>query len=407
MEHVARARDARGTDRIIAVSGASGVGKTSLLAAGLIPALQRSEPRTETVQMVTLGTDPVNDLAEVLATTRALRDAATVRAREPLEHRDAKEYLVIIDQFERFFAAPIDRDTRETVLASVRCLADIAVVLISLRTNCISNCTDHPILIDTIKHRGYLLETMKSDELRAAASGLAHQCGIGVETGLEEVLLAAIEGIRSDTGRLGHEPGELAVLSQTMKMMWPQRENARFTVGSYRRIGGVEGAVHAAAHDVWNCLSQSQRSTARRILLGLVSVRSDADDARRRLSGDELRRLVGREPGAQAVLDALIDGRIVTMDWDETYLSHDLILTWEPLADWLYIHRPVLLVQRRTAVDASEWNTADRHSSLLYRGRRLATAMKHIDTNDDVVTEFLHESIQSEKRERTASAATP
>lgn len=382
---VTGAATASGAVRIIALTGASGVGKTSLLEAGLVPALEARKPRGWTVQTIVLGADPLQSLLPLLGDRIERRGMMS-------ESRSDSNRLIIIDQFERLFAQGLDRDTTELVLAQIRRLAANAVVLISLRTCRIAECGEYPLLVDTLRHRAYTLPPMTSSGLRTVITDAARRQGITVEAGLEEVLLAAIGGIRGDGGRLGHEPGELAMVARTLAAMWPYRSGTRFTIDGYRRIGGIEGVAHTAADELWNAFSPAQRRIARRILLGLVAVRGDADDTRRRASHDDLRRLLGGEPTAPAVLDALINARLVIMERGTAYLGHDLLLTWPRLAEWTERERPALLIRGQTAADASEWLAMERDPSLLYRGMRLAIALQHIDPTDDVVSEFLRES---------------
>ncbi|WP_433204978.1 hypothetical protein ACQP1G_17115 [Nocardia sp. CA-107356] len=391
---VLEAETASRSKRIVALTGASGVGKTSLLQAGLVPALESRQPRSWVTHSVVLGTNPVESLKDLLDHV----ECVGIAVRKTADIEDAgspRPHLVIIDQFERVFSENLDHDAREVFLAMMERLTERAVVLISLRVGQIAACTDHSILVDAVGHRGYLLEPMNSNELRAVINS-AHRDGIPVAAGVEEVLLAAISGARADRSRLAHEPGELSMLSRTLKILWRERAGSRLTVAGYRRIGGVAGVVDASTDAMWDRLEPNERVIARRILLGLVSVHGDTDDARRRLSYDELRRLAGNA-SELAVLDKLVDARMMTIDAGEAYLSHELLLTWTRLADWLDNERPTLLVRGKTAADCSEWIATNRDPSLLYRGLRLANAMNYIDDACEVVVEFLRKSSIAEQ----------
>ncbi|WP_433204940.1 hypothetical protein ACQP1G_17025 [Nocardia sp. CA-107356] len=381
--------------RVVALMGASGVGKTSLLQAGLAPEL---ESRERVVHSMVLGANPLASVEDVLNHLEFVCDALCKTA--DIENAGSpRPHLVIIDQFERIFSTDVWLTAGDSFMTMIERLAEYAVVLISLRAGDSAACADHPILVDVIEHRMYLLEPMNHHELRAVTIS-ANRDGIQVEAGLEEVLLTAISGVREDGGRRGHEPAALSILSRTLKAMYPKRMTSRLTVAGYKRIGGIVGIIHDMADELWAQLDLDERATAKRILLNLVSVHTCVDDTRRRVPGEYLRRVAGSGSLGRVVLDKLIDARIVTVDVNDAYLGHDLLLGWKPLADWLEGERSALLVRGRTAADSSEWIAADRHPSLLYRGLRLATAMNFLDDADEVVVEFLRESSMAEQSER-------
>ncbi|MFQ6397844.1 ATP-binding protein [Nocardia sp. KC 131] len=378
---VGNAAVGKGPERLVALTGAARVGKSSLLQAGLVPVL---EARSWTVQTVVFGIDPVRPLAEALG---------RLESADPL---DGGSRLLVIDQFERFFSARMDDDARKVLLTLIERLTAVSVVLISLRSSCLASCSDYPLLGDMAEHRGYLLEAMRSDDLRTVVTEPARRHGIKVEAGLEELLLAAIGRVRGDGARIRSEPGELLILSRALHAMWGQREGVRLTVSGYRKAGGVEGVVHTAATNMWDRFTSPERAIARRVLLALVSVRGDAADTRRRVPHRELARLAGSEPIGVTVLDTLVDEGMIIVGVDDAHLSHDLILTWPPLAEWVDRERPAMLVRLRTAADAAEWLAAQRHPSLLYRGMRLSTAMNYLDSSDPAVLDFLEASSTEE-----------
>ncbi|MFD9549752.1 ATP-binding protein [Nocardia salmonicida] len=330
------AANAAGAGRIVILTGATGVGKSSLLAAGLTPALEELGPWS--VRTVVADVDPAPALHAVLSDLESGHDAA----HHVLDHARA-ETVVVIDQFERVLTDP---DTGPaTAMALLRRLVEFAVVLISVRSPQLTDCASSTFLHEATQNRTYSLAPMRADELRTVVTELERSHGTKVEAGLADVVTAEIGGIRNDTTRLGHEPAELAILSQTLRAMSEQSAVARFSIDGYRRINGVRGVVHTMADKFWDQLPDDRRTIAQRILLGLVAVRDDIDDTRRRVSFAELRRTLGPDPAATAVLRALVDSRLISMDRDTAYLGHDLLLTWRRLTDWIEAERPVLLAR--------------------------------------------------------------
>ncbi|MFI6776106.1 ATP-binding protein [Nocardia sp. NPDC050412] len=329
-----------GPNRLVGLVGAAGIGKTSLLQAGLGPALESSPARGWTVLSVCLGSDPVGSVTDEIS-----RCSTLGRADAPASDADSStddQRLLIIDGFEVFSSRLLEDETRESFLRLLVTLTDVAVVLISLRPDCIAACGNYPVLADMLAHRSYVLEPMDSDELRSVISEPPSRMGVKVESGLEEVLLTIILGSRVHRSRGGHQNSNLAITSMTMDAMWPEREGMRLTIASFRRIGGIEGALHRVADAAWSDLSAAQQRCAKRLILNLVSIRADADDTRRRVHRDQLQQILGGTAAAADALEKLLRARLITVAEDEVYLSHDLLLTWPPLTVWLEYERPAL-----------------------------------------------------------------
>ena len=344
-EHLVRlvngAANAVGAGRIVILTGATGVGKSSLLAARLTPALEELGPWS--VRTVVADADPTPVIRAILSDLENGHGAA----HHALD-RARTETVVVIDQFERVLTDP---DTGPgTATALLRQLTEFAVVLISVRSPQLTDCTSNTFLHEAAQHRTYSLTPMRADELRAVVTELERSRGIKVEVGLADVVTAEIGGVRNDTTRLGHEPAELAILSHTLRAMSAQSAVARFSIDGYRQINGVRGVVHAMADNFWDQLPDDRRTIAQRTLLSLVAVRDDIDDTRRRVSFAEMRRTMGPDPAATAVLGALVDSRLISMDRYTAYLGHDLLLTWPRLTDWIEAERPVLLARGHATV---------------------------------------------------------
>ncbi|MGV9721998.1 nSTAND1 domain-containing NTPase [Nocardia beijingensis] len=335
------ATNATGSERLVALIGATGAGKTSLLEAGLAPALRSSGTWRWSVLTTQFGDDPVGSLEAVTARSVQLHREA---AEHPAGDRSARQ-LVIIDGFEIFTSPRLARETQLAVLRLLLSLTEVAVVMLSLRADGAAGCREFPVLADTLACRGYQLGALDLDELRTVITEPARRHGIKIEPGVEELLLTAIVG--SITARRRRGPGEgsaLSILSVTMHAIWSEREPTRLTVASYRRVGGVEGVLHRAADTVWEELSVTERPHAKRIILALISVRRDADETRRRVPHAELHDIIGESSVRAAVLDKLVQSRLVTIAADHACLSHDLILTWPRLTEWLDAELPAVAI---------------------------------------------------------------
>lgn len=435
---------------LLAVVGASGSGKSSLLRAGLIPALQsgstgRPDSGMWPVTLLTPGTRPVRELAAQLA---ALTDddpgrLESVLLAEPadcagLARRAARwdagnnrgdtadtgeGFLVlVVDQFEETFTACHDEGERLAFIAALSaaagCDADgsraacdtgpAALVVVGLRADFYPHALRYPALATMLQNRQVVVGPMASAELRSAIVGPANQAALDIEEGLVELLirdLAPAAG-RSLAGA-AHDPGALPMLSYALLATWDRSRGGTLTVASYRDSGGIRGAVAAAAERVYNeQLNVAQQELARQIFIRLVHVADDTGDTRRRVPRSEL-------PGhrdVQLVLDAFIDERLITADTDDVEIAHEaLLLAWPRLREWVNSDRAGVRVHRQLTAAAETWRDSGRDVSALYVGGRLAAAEEwadqagHANVLNELEREFLGTSTAHKLAEGTAA----
>ncbi|UFS96149.1 hypothetical protein [Nocardia huaxiensis] len=348
--------------RIVAVVGASGAGKSSLLAAGLAPSLTDWN-----VTAFTPGTHPVTALRA--ATENPGAGSGVVPA-----------HLLLIDQFEELFTTCDSEPERAEFLTALHDCATRAeqpvTVVLAVRADFYGHCLSSPVLQDTLEHRSYLLGPMRMDELAQAISGPARAAGLELETGLEELVITELCGAEAAHDHRGYDPGALPLLSHVMAATWQHREGRRLTVSGYRKAGGVVGSVAETAENAWNELTPPQQEAAHDILLALVAVGQDSRDTRRPGNRAELLRRAATVEDATAALELLSAARLVSLDADAVTLTHEIVLSsWPRLRGWIDSDRVGYLVRQRTETDAVEWNSKDREPSLLYSGARLQQAL--------------------------------
>ncbi|MBL1075077.1 hypothetical protein JK358_11800 [Nocardia sp. 2] len=381
-------RDATG---IVAVVGASGAGKSSLLAAGLVPAL----PDWEVVSL-TPGPHPLETLLHA-ATPAETEEPVAADDQPGAEHSiddaarggnlaprpDRPRRLLVVDQFEELFTLCTDESERERILDTLHTCAtrtvDPLAVVIALRADFYAHCLDYPVLQDALERRAFLLGPMRLDELAQAVSGPARAAGLELEPGLEELVITELCGVGDHRDRRSYDPGALPLLSHVMAATWQHREGRRLTINGYRKAGGVTGSVTETAESAWSELSSTQQAAAREILLGLVTVSQDAQDTRRFAHRSDLLTRAAHEEDAAAALELLSRTRLVTLDAESVTLTHEIVLTaWPRLRAWIDEDRVGYLVRQRLAADAAEWAAQERDSALLYRGSRLQNTLDHV-----------------------------
>ncbi|MEW2359772.1 hypothetical protein [Spirillospora sp. NPDC029432] len=383
LDRLAPRLDGRGT--VLLVSGASGVGKSSLLRAGLIPALEKGAPPLKGSEdwprlLVTPGSDPLRALAEAWTGTFG-GDPGETR-RRLLDDPDgaftgAGRLILVVDQFEELFTLVTDEAVRQAYVRALHALATgpaAAGVIIGLRADYWDRCAAYPRFARAIQDGQVIVEPMDEDDLRLAITGPAAVAGLEIEPGLVETIL---DELRAGRGGDRYEAGALPLLSQALRSTWDRREDGRLTVRGYEESGGVRDAVRRTADDVLETLAPDDRKTALRIFRRMTLVTSGGRLARRRVALRELHAAASAATEEhRAAVDALVSAfaarRLLTLHEDTAEISHDALLTsWPRLRQWI---EPDLTAQRvydQLIGDAEAWSEQYRDPDMLYRGARL------------------------------------
>ncbi|MFC9873641.1 hypothetical protein ACFVJR_13710 [Nocardia salmonicida] len=361
----------RATTGIVVLIGASGAGKSSLLAAGLRPTIDLP------AATMTPGATPTTGLAATL--TDDLR-------------------VLIVDQFEELFTLCQDEAERAAFLSALADLPDALTVVLALRADFYEQCLHHPILRNSLQHNNYLLGAMSMDEVSHAITGPAAAAGLTLEPGLEELVLTELRGLGGHLSADGYDPGALPLLSHVMAATWQQREGRKLTVAGYRKAGGVAGSVAETAELAWSELTPGQQAAAQELLGSLVTVGQDGRDTRRTVDRAELLGRSDDPDNSAEALEVLAASRLIALDAGSVQFSHEIVLTaWPRLRGWIDTDRVGHLVRQRLEHDATEWEAAKHDSALLYRGTRLDNANEHTGRTpiSPRVRSFLHASRRS------------
>jgi WD40 repeat protein len=436
VRHLAQRNE--GTGPLI-VAAPSGAGKSSLLRAGLIPAVERGMlpgsrgwPRL----LFTPTAQPINELAAHVAAhagvePQALADELTAdptRLAEVL-HRELEtrprshptqtaKALIVVDQFEEIFTLCPEESQRRGFIRAL-CAATtrtgnqsppVALAVLGLRADFYGRCAAYPELVEALRHGQVLLGAMRAAELRDAIEKPARAVGIDIESGLVEVMLADLgaDADPKETDGHSYEPGALPLLSHALFATWRQREGQRLTLDSYRLAGGINGGIAATAEHAYGLLSPDEQRVARQLLLRMVQIGDGTDDTRRPL---ELARLADESTDSATtatVLDALTSARLIILDEKVVQITHEALLrAWPQMRAWIDGDRAKLLAHQRLADAAHAWDAEGRHPAGLHRGPRLSAVREWIDTDDPdlspVVRDFLVSSIEAERDEQRAA----
>ncbi len=406
---------------VLLVTAPSGAGKSSLLRAGLLPALARgalpvSGSRDWPVVVITPGEHPLEKLpAEVARVTgtpqRLLAEAlhegaeafavAVAAAADGFRSAEAAKgegtaaaegdsdigrtrtaaLVLVVDQFEETFTLCRSEHERtafvDTLLAltAARPHAGLpyALVVLGVRADFYDRCLAYPGLRAALQRGHVALGPMTEAQLRETITGPARRAGLEMEPGLVEILVrdaGVSPGTTADPGAA--RAGVLPLLSHALLSTWQHRQNGVLTVSGYQLTGGISGAVATTAERAFASLPPDRQVLARQLLLRLVCIGEEHDTSRRTLRENLLGSGPERET-ARAVLEVFTRARILTAETDHIELAHEILLrAWPRLRQWLDEDRAALRARQLLTETASMWEREGRDESLLYRGARLA-----------------------------------
>ncbi|HEX6131314.1 MAG TPA: AAA family ATPase, partial [Actinomycetota bacterium] len=371
--------------RFLAVVGPSGSGKSSVVRAGLVPAilagavgvLDRCVIATmhpgvhpieelESALLAVASQRPPNLLHQLESGPRGLLDVAAAVAPP-----DA-EILLVVDQFEEAFTLTRREEERELFLEALRVAAadpsSRLRVVVTLRADHFDRPLAHPRFAELLGARHVTVPPLTADEMEQAIRLPAEGVGARPDPGL-------VAAIVSD---VANQPGALPLVQHALTEIFQRRVDGRLTLEAYAEIGGVGGALSATADRLVDDIAPGRRELVRQIFLRLVTLGEGRPDTRRRVARSELTMLDADPEPIEAILDAFGRHRLLTFDREPATreptveIAHEALLTgWARLRGWIDAAREDLRRERRLARAAAEWHAAGRDPSFLMSGARL------------------------------------
>nr|WSX19423.1 hypothetical protein OG690_06100 [Streptomyces tubercidicus] len=398
----------------LAVAAPSGAGKSSLLRAGLLPALARGAlPVAGSARwpcaVLTPTAHPLDALAPCLVRVAGVspQRAAEVLADGPEacvamlraalleetggEYGTRRRWVVVVDQLEELFTVCTSKEEADAFLDVLGAIAEAGpagegpagLVVFGLRSDFYTQCADQPRLRATLQDSPVVVGPMSEAEVREAILFPARVVGLEVEPGLVEVLLrdlgaharaaatGAPDGPRESGG---YEAGRLPLLAHALRATWRQRHAHVLTVEGYRATGGIAHAIATTADSVYACMDPPGRRATRALLLRLVKIGSGVEDTRRRLPYTDL---AGHGDSAvpAAIIESFTQARLLTRERDSVEITHEVLLrAWPRLRHWIEDDRADNLIRQELEEAAADWEHAGRDAGMLYRGSRLQAA---------------------------------
>ncbi len=418
----------------LAIIGASGSGKSSVVRAGVVPALKGKRPLPEGTVLpegcrqwqslvITPKAAPLEELthaltrdlvttAEQIAIQKELVadfDSLHLHLRKFLERQDRSHLLLVVDQFEALFQVQSEPERQAFIgnlLSAVARPNPYLHLILTLRADFYHHCAQYDGLRQALASQQQYIGEMSRKELCQAIELPAQRSGLTFEPGLVELVLRDVGAVEGQAP----EPGALPLLSHALLKTWQRREANVLTLAGYMAAGGVRGAIAKTAESIYEELTPVQQTIARNIFLRLTELGEGTLDTRRRAA---LAELVPQGEGADAVttvLKKLADhkARLVTIDEDAVEVAHEaLIREWPRLRDWLDEDREDLRLHRDLTEKAQEWLKLGRDRGALYRGARLVKvrdwSARHPNQLNKLESEFVEisqETEMAEQRER-------
>lgn len=424
----------------VAVVGPSGSGKSSLVFAGLLPAL-RKQRQTTMWDVVSFrpGASPLRSLATAFGSvpedagpavidTYLEKEAAAYRASDAdvltriVEDRlnaapeKPDRLLIYVDQWEELYAmAPAKEDQARhkqhagdvekfislLVKATSNRRSCVAVVL-TVRADFYSPLIRNTLVSAFLPRQQVNIPPMEEDNVRSA-----------IEKPAEKARLVfappkLVDQILNDVGR---EEGRLPLLQFALKETWARRDGDRLTATAYMEVGGVAGAIEKAAESAYLALSPAERDAARRLFLRLVTTgEGQGDTCARSAMPDDPQQLDIIQLFSNARTRLLVTGYETLQGTTGTdvratvEVAHEaLIRRWPTLRAWVEENRDRLRTRAAILGAKAEWEAAGRKEGFLLpsgvqleRGRGLLDKPGDVPVDD--IREFVVLSIDKEQR---------
>jgi len=390
----------------LAILGASGSGKSSVLRAGLLHQLKEgkslSNSDTWPIYIFRPTEHPLKSLAEVfvepelstidrasqLAKATELISTGAVGLGHLVTAAAGEGRVVLaVDQFEEVFTLCRDETERQQFFA---CLLGALepnnsklCLVIAMRADFFGKCAEQEYtgLVSQIQEHLVTVTPMTQEELEQAITEPATKVGLDVEGELVTQMVADVAG-----------PGSLPLLQYTLTELWQQRTVNHLTLAEYIQLGGVQGTLQNRAEEVYESLSEDEQLATKRIFLRLTHLGEGTEDTRRQVFKRDLVTAQQSEALVDQVIQKLTDARLIVTnelrqrtDGNQTEtvvdVAHEaLIRHWIRLRQWVNENREALRIERKIEAAAQEWQGKGKSEEIafLLQGPKLAEAESYL-----------------------------
>lgn len=418
---------------LVAVIGASGSGKSSVVYARLIPQLRKTPGISQApgisqkwlIASFRPLSSPFYELSTVLIPFLEpdLDEIDRTEKIEKLTHKFTSGnlsltsilksiarknpdscLLLFIDQFEELYTLCRQEDERRQFLDTLLGASGVqtSVCVLTMRADFLSKALSYRPFADTLQDASMMLGPMNREELRATIERPAKMLDVDIEEGLTDRILDVV----SD------EPGNLPLLEFALTKLWEKQSNRRLTHTAYDEIGGVEQTLTSYANSEYKKLGPKEQEQAKRIFLQLIRPGEGTEDTRRIASrsdvGEDNWELVTRLASARLVvtggsqMDATSESGAHLEETVEV-IHESLIAGWPLLREWIDVDRDFLTWQERLRVVMHQWITSKKDEGALLRGAPLAEAERWLEQRQNDLSQeeqhFIEASLEFRNKE--------
>jgi len=414
-EETGRILDILMRSRFLCVLGASGSGKSSLVRAGLLQALEAglgsAGPSWQFIEMRP-GATPFARLAEALAEaspepdgggSAQIHEALRRGPRSIVEWREADHLkpgtnlLILVDQFEELFSLTAAESREEAhafaslVVESARSERARIYIVLVMRSEYFGACGVYPELTRAVSESLFLVPRMLRESCQETIRYPAQVLGFEIEDDLILRLLndleayAAVDGdIAAATGQRREHAHQLPimqfVLRNLSRLAEARTERLRLTEADYLSIGGLERAIHNEGEETMASVPvsvQAVEGVFRSLLAGSTAavatrvprtVAEIADIAS--LDEDTVRVIVSAF--ARDDRQFLHCEMPIRPDSYVDIRHEDLIWGWRRLSEWFEREREAAEIWQWLAQGASEWNRQAQEEGMVLVGTALS-----------------------------------
>ncbi|VEP11789.1 conserved hypothetical protein [Hyella patelloides LEGE 07179] len=423
----------------LAVVGASGSGKSSVIQAGLFNQLKQGKqiPQSDNwmLRCVRPGNNPFQSLAQCLIEEGTPQEKAQQQLQiegllyqgvegfvQWLRTRPEPMVVLAIDQFEELFTLASETDRYkfiELLLKTIEYCGDRFSLILTIRADFVANCLEIAELSQILQQNSVLVPPyLTESDYRDAIVKPAKQVGLKVEPSLVEVLLQELDGAT----------GDLPLLQFVLQKLWENRKDGVLTLNAYKQLGGIKGALEQQAQELYESLDEETQDCARWIFLNLTKIGEGTEDTRRRVTKSDL--IVTKYPVAlvEKTLQKLTAAKLIVTNLDNGIITgtsrsgsnpadddellqeamqqeatvevvHEILIRhWTTLRWWLEENRARLQLQRQIEQAATLWQKKNKQPDFLLKGVRLAEAediyIKYNDELTNTAQDFLAACIE-------------
>lgn len=384
----------------LAILGASGNGKSSVVRAGLLYKLQQTQ-RWKILPVITPTAEPLKALANVI-------NMPAEQLSNFINQTQTERIVLVIDQFEEVFSLCKEDKQREQffkiLLEATEIKGDKFCLVVVMRADFLDKCSHYVDLAEKIQDHQSIITPMTKEELEEAIVEPIKLVGLQIEPKLVSEMLVDVKG----------ESGSLPLLQYALTELYKKCAADRLlSLSAYTELGQIKGTLEKRANAIYKELSEEEQKVSKLIFLELIEL-TELKYTKRQVSIKQLENLQALKPELlNQVIQKLVKANLVVTDKSKEQqvsvvnIAHEaLIQHWEQLHHWAESYSDALIGIRNIEAAAKEWETNKKDKDYLLIGPKLATAEDNLNNYADKVSvsnlaqEFVQKSINYRRIKR-------